>query len=174
MQQDLNDAQEKGVRDSGGAAALARGSQCAGPAQPNRNQSDRYGQQASGTAQSPPKLDNGLPTPPPKPPLPVHADRYSSDVELLPAEDMVPGKPAGTAASPAGAGRHPGPAEPETERKKPALAKGRAKVVPATGSLRQLSLNSRRRADDIQPRHPTTSPRRREGSNDGVDGVVAA
>ncbi|MGC2618753.1 MAG: rod shape-determining protein MreC, partial [Acidobacteriaceae bacterium] len=126
MQQDLNDAQEKASEIL--AERLPSRADPNAPGQPSPTGTNPTGtQQASGTAQSPPKLDNGLPTPPPKPPLPVHADRYSSD-SILPAEDMVPGKPAGTAASAPGADATP-PAEPETERKKPAPKKP---VVPAT------------------------------------------
>ena len=113
MQQDLSDAQQRASeilaerlpsRADPNAAPVVAGQTGTG--------------QVSGSAQTPPKLDNALPTPPPKPPLPIHPDRYSS-TSVAPADEMVPGTAAGSAAAPAGAGT-PQPTPP-AEKKKPAL-----------------------------------------------------
>ncbi|HKR25962.1 MAG TPA: rod shape-determining protein MreC [Acidobacteriaceae bacterium] len=80
MQQDLSDAQQR--------ASDILAERLPSRIDPNAPQPPANGQQQA--AQS---ADNpyALPTPPPKPPLPLHPDRYSTS-SMLPAADLVPGQ----------------------------------------------------------------------------------
>jgi rod shape-determining protein MreC len=132
MQQDVSDSQQRAseILAERLPSRADPNAPSGAPGQPGTGQtgaSQTGTEQAGGAAQSPAKLDNGLPTPPPKPPLPIRADRYSS-ASVAPAEDMVPGKVAGSAVT----APSPDDAAPTTavpEKKKP--------VTPAPGSPAQ-------------------------------------
>ena len=80
MQQDMTDAQQR--------ASEILAERLPSRTDPNAPPTGPNGQPQ--TAQAP--LDpNALPTPPPKPPPPLHADRFSTS-SMLPATDLVPGQ----------------------------------------------------------------------------------
>jgi rod shape-determining protein MreC len=120
MQQDLSDAQQRAseilAERLPSRADPNAPTGATGPAGASQTGSD----QASGAAAGPAKLDNGLPTPPPKPPLPVRTDRFSS-ASVPPAADMVPGTAAGTAVNPPSTG-DAAPRSTTPEKTKPATA----------------------------------------------------
>jgi rod shape-determining protein MreC len=130
MQQDLSDAQQR-ASEILAERLPSRADPNAPPVAPGQTTTSQTGTgQVSGSGPTPPKLDNALPTPPPKPPLPIHPDRYSS-TSVAPAEEMVPGTAPGSAAAPAGAGT-PQPAPPTTEKKKPATSPSGTEPKAAT------------------------------------------
>ncbi|HLJ76028.1 MAG TPA: rod shape-determining protein MreC [Acidobacteriaceae bacterium] len=80
MQQDLSEAQQ-------------RASDILAERLPSRTDPNAPPAGANGQPQTTQAADgpNALPTPPPKPPAPLHPDRYSSS-SMLPATDLVPGQ----------------------------------------------------------------------------------
>jgi len=122
MQQDLTDAQQR--------ASEILAERLPSRTDPNAPPTGPNGQPQ--TAQAP--VDpNALPTPPPKPPPPLHADRFSTS-SMLPATDLVPGQRLtnldGSAA--------PASSQPQSARPRSASPARRtttpAATTPATGS----------------------------------------